>query len=119
MCGVFRALLIAVVAVSSVVPVSAGPLDGELRARGEAVLTPVRNDRRGGGRGEAQRFLPLEVVLGNVARTFPGHHLSVEGPFQRDGRWVYRIKWLTPDGRVLIVFADAESGQVLGSRGGS
>ncbi len=114
--GVFRALLIALVAAVSAVPGWAGPFDGEARARGDAVFLPVRNDRR--ERGRQPRFVPLEVVLGNVARNFPGHHLSVDGPFQRDGRWVYRIKWLTPDGRVLIVFADAESGQILGSRGG-
>ena len=65
----------------------------------------------------AGQLLPLEVVLANVAARFPGHHLAVDGPFNRDGRWIYRIKWLTPDGRVLIVFADAETGQILDVRG--
>lgn len=112
--GVVYALLIASFAAASAAPGWALPR-GEVLARGDAVLSTARNDRR---EQRAQQFVPLEVVLSNVARRFPGHHLSVEGPFQRDGRWMYRIKWLTPDGRVLIVFADAETGQVLGSRGG-
>lgn len=66
----------------------------------------------------AGRLLPLEVVLANVARSLPGHHIGVDGPYQQGGRWVYRIKWLTPDGRVIIVIADAETGQILGTRGG-
>jgi len=114
--GVLYALLIACFATASAGSGWAAPTRGEVLARADAVFVPVRNDRRG-GRGVRQ-FVPLEVVLGNVARRFPGRHLSVEGPFQRDGRWIYRIKWLTPDGQVLIVFADAETGQVLGSRGG-
>ena len=40
--------------------------------------------------------------------------LTSTGPIQQGGRWVYRIKWLTPDGRVIIIFADAETGQILG-----
>lgn len=68
--------------------------------------------------GVAQgKLLPLEVVLANVARQIPGHHIGVDGPYQQGGRWVYRIKWLTPDGRVIIVIADAETGQILGTRG--
>ncbi len=63
-------------------------------------------------------MLPLEAVLGNIARQIPGHHLDVDGPFERGGRWIYRIKWLTPDGRVLIIFADAQTGQILETRGG-
>ena len=38
------------------------------------------------------------------------------GPFPRGGRWIYRIKWLTPDRRVLIVIADAQTGQILDVR---
>lgn len=66
----------------------------------------------------AGRLLPLEAVLANVGRSIPGHHIGVDGPYQQGRRWVYRIKWLTPDGRVIIVIADAETGQILGTRGG-
>lgn len=122
MFSVVRPFLIAVIAAALALPAVAGPLAG---ARlGNDGIVQERNDGwrlRGRGlidvRQEVPNLLPLEVVLRNVAAQFPGHHLSVDGPFQRDGRWIYRIKWLTPDGRVLIVFADAQTGQVLGHRG--
>ena len=62
--------------------------------------------------------MPLEAILANIARNYPGYHIDVNGPFESDGRFVYRIKWLTPDGRVLIIIADAQTGQILGVRGG-
>jgi Peptidase propeptide and YPEB domain len=122
MFSVVRPFLIAVIAAALALPAVAGPRVG---ARlGNDGIVQERNDGwrlRGRGlidvRQEAPNLLPLEVVLRNVAAQFPGHHLSVDGPFQREGRWIYRIKWLTPDGRVLIVFADAQTGQVLGHRG--
>lgn len=120
MFSVVRPLLIAVLAAALALPVSAGPLKG-VRLSDDGFIQIQDDGGRGRGRGrgdrEAPRLLPLEVVLGNVAAQFPGHHLGVDGPARRDGRWIYRIKWLTPDGRVLIVFADAETGQVLGHRG--
>jgi len=95
-----------------------------------ARYTQVRDDgQRGWRRGDRDhdraregvtegRLLPLEAILANIARTYPGYHIGVEGPFQQGGRLVYRVKWLTPDGRVIIIFADAETGQILGQRGG-
>ena len=123
MFSVVRPFLIAVVAAALALPAVAGPL-GRVRLGDDGIVQAQDDGPRfrgrgpfGGARGEAPNLLPLEVVLGNVAAQFPGHHLGVDGPFQRDGRWIYRIKWLTPDGRVLIVFADAQTGQVLGHRG--
>lgn len=121
-----RAALIVFLAAVSVLPAWSAPR--ETRAHGgDGYLTPVGDGQRFGDnrrwRGDdhdrardgvrSGQLLPLEAVLANVARQYPGHHLNVDGPFSRDGRWIYRIKWLTPDGRVLIVFADAETGQVL------
>jgi uncharacterized membrane protein YkoI len=126
--GLIGTILIAIAVAASVVPSLAAP-------RADATRTErVRNDDgvfavadRGRGRGDHDRardgvnqgrLLPLEAVLSRIARQIPGHHLDVDGPFQRGGRWIYRIKWLTPDGRVLIIFADAETGQILETRGG-
>jgi hypothetical protein len=117
-------LLVAALAAASVLPAAAGPQKAGARVA-DAILFAQDDDGRwrgrgrgpGGGDNERVRLLPLESVLANVARQYPGHHLGVDGPFQRDGRWIYRIKWLTPEGRVLIVFADAVTGQVLGARG--
>jgi hypothetical protein len=58
-------------------------------------------------------LVPFAVVLNNIRRSFPGQLSDVQqqGPF-------YRVKWLTPDGRVLFIDADARSGQILGVSGG-
>jgi hypothetical protein len=125
-----RAALIAFVAAVSVQSAWSAPQGTIARDADDAVLTPIRDGSRygdnrrwrGGDHDRARdgvrsgQLLPLEVVLSNVARQYPGHHLNVDGPFARNGRWIYRIKWLTPDGRVMIIFADAETGQVLGQR---
>lgn len=125
--GFIGTILIAIATAASVVPAVAAPRAEIQRAE------RLRDDGsfdvadRGRGRGDHDRaregvnqgrLLPLEAVLGSIARQIPGHHLDVDGPFQRGGRWIYRIKWLTPDGRVLIIFADAETGQILETRGG-
>jgi hypothetical protein len=135
--GALRFILIAVFAAMSALPISAAPSDrahagakaAERKIDG-AVLEADNGWRgRGWRRGDRDhdrardgvmsgRLLPLEAVLANVARNYPGYHIGVEGPYQQGGRWVYRIKWLTPDGRVLFIFADAETGQILGQRGG-
>ena len=103
--GFIRSILIAALVTASVVPALAD-------RRGE------RDQERAREGVSEGRLLPLEAILGNIARTYPGYHIGVEGPFQQGGRLVYRIKWLTPDGRVIIIFADAETGQILGQRGG-
>lgn len=82
------------------------------------------NDRRNRGRGndDAQEdrrdFVPLETVLRQIERRYSGHQLSVSGPSPGGGGYVYRIKWLTDDGAVLYIIADAESGAILSVDGG-
>lgn len=64
-------------------------------------------DRRGGG--------SLDRVLPQIRRTVPGTFYDAEGPFLTpDGRATYRIKWMTPDGRIVWFTVDARSGQILG-----
>ncbi len=124
MFSVVRPLVIAVLAAALALPALADAARAAAPS-GDAGVLVAQDGGRWRGRGPfgggpqngPVQLAPLEVVLGNVAAQFPGHHLAVDGPFQRDGRWIYRIKWLTPDGRVLIVFADAQTGQVLGHRG--
>jgi uncharacterized membrane protein YkoI len=137
--GVLRSILIVMFAAMSVLTATAAPRDRAPHADRKAVVsegsvTTADNDRWRGGRfgwrrGERDhdrardgvisgRLLPLEAVLAHVARQYPGHHIGVDGPYQQGGRWVYRIKWLTPEGRVIFIFADAETGQILGQRGG-
>lgn len=65
--------------------------------------------RRG---GEAMQS--LDSIVSMIRQRFPGQLSDVQGP--SGGR--YRIKWLTPDGRVLWIDADARTGQILGVDGG-
>jgi hypothetical protein len=59
--------------------------------------------------------LPLDRVLPTVRNGRPGQFYDAEGPFpDAYGGYHYRIKWLTPDGRVIWLDADARSGRVLG-----
>jgi hypothetical protein len=66
--------------------------------------------RRGGDGG----MQSLDSIVGMIRQRFPGQVSDVQGPF--GGR--YRVKWLTPDGRVLWIDADARTGQILGVDGG-
>jgi hypothetical protein len=69
------------------------------------VFPALAQDRRGG----------LDRILPRVSRTVPGTFYDAEGPFMTpDGRATYRIKWMTPDGRIIWLTVDANSGQVMG-----
>ena len=58
---------------------------------------------------------PLDRILPNVRNGRPGQFYDAEGPFpDAYGGYHYRIKWLTPEGRVIWLDADARSGRVLG-----
>ena len=119
--NVLRSLLLAALVAGSTLPASAASGLAPRAEDGSVVVAQGfgrGRDRAPDGTRLAQ-ILPLEVVLSRVAAQLPpgSRHLAVDGPSERGGRWIYRIKWLTPDGRVLIVFADAETGQILDMRG--
>ncbi len=58
---------------------------------------------------------PLDRILPMVRNGRPGRFYDAEGPFpDAIGGYHYRIKWLTPDGRVIWLVTDARSGRVLG-----
>ena len=66
--------------------------------------------------GNAQ---PLERILPRIRREHPGQFYDAEGPFLgSDGQVHYRLKWMTPEGRVVWYDTDARTGRVLGSGGG-
>lgn len=61
-------------------------------------------------RGEVR---PLEEILAAAAAEVPGEVVELE--LEREhGRWVYELKVIAPDGRVLEVLVDAASARVLG-----
>lgn len=68
------------------------------------------------GAAQAQQApQPLDRVLPEIRRSTPGRFYDAEGPiFDADGRAHYRIKWMTPDGRIVWFDADARTGRVMG-----
>jgi hypothetical protein len=77
------------------------------------------------GEASAQRYsrdnsqaAPLERMLPQIRRDYPGTFYDAEGPFPDEmGNPHYHIKWLTPEGRVIWLDTDARTGHVLGVNG--
>lgn len=63
------------------------------------------------------RMIPLEELENRISRRTPGYRIGNPEFMMFGGRPVYRIRWRTPDGHILIVFADAETGQIIDIRG--
>lgn len=62
---------------------------------------------------------PLDRILPEIRRNHPGRFYDAEGPFiGGDGQMHYRVKWMTPEGRIVWLDTDARTGRVLGSGGG-
>jgi hypothetical protein len=57
----------------------------------------------------------LERILPQIRSRHPGKFYDAEGPYRGpDGQYHYRLKWMTPNGRVVWFDADARTGRVLG-----
>ncbi len=64
------------------------------------------------------QVVPLERVLPQIRRGYPGTFYDAEGPYPDEmGNPHYHIKWLTPEGRVIWLDTDARTGRVLGVNG--
>lgn len=62
-------------------------------------------------RDQVQR---LDQILPAIRQAHPGRFYDAQGPFEGgDGRMHYRLKWLTPDDRIIWLDADAQTGAVL------
>jgi hypothetical protein len=58
---------------------------------------------------------PLDQVLPQIRRHHPGTFYDADGPFTDEGgNPHYRLKWMTPEGRVIWLDTDARTGRVLG-----
>lgn len=95
------------------------PLVGLLLLSAAAVSGPAsaqpNRAREGVQSGEVRS---LDQILNGIRRERPGSLADVEGPFGGPyGEPHYRLKWLTPDGRVLWLDTDARTGRVLGVQG--
>lgn len=82
----------------------------------------LRADERGHGSHELARqaleqgrVLPLRTVLDKIERDYQGQALKVE--FEKDdGRFIYEIRLLQTDGRMVKLKVDAVDGRVLESK---
>ena len=58
--------------------------------------------------------LPLGTIMQRVGRRYPGRLLDANLGRGGQGRWIHRLKILTPKDRVRRLAVDAKTGQVLG-----
>lgn len=61
---------------------------------------------------QAGRIQPLEQILDSLGRDWLGEVIEVEVE-REDGRWVYEIELLGPQGQVVEFEIDAASGEIL------
>lgn len=63
---------------------------------------------------EDRRAMPLDRLLPEIRRHTPGTFYDAEGPVPGpDGNLRYRLKWMTPEGRIVWFDVDARNGRVL------
>ena len=60
-----------------------------------------------------RRLVPLETVLGQLRAREPGRQLDAGLEYQGD-RVIYRVRWMTADGRRVDYMVDAATGAILG-----
>lgn len=65
---------------------------------------------------QAGEVLPLRTILDRVARDFPGDVIETELD-DEDGEFVYEVKLISPEGRVMKVYCDARDGRVIKVKG--
>jgi hypothetical protein len=66
----------------------------------------------------AGQVQPLDRILPYVKHSHPGTFYDAEGPTMGpDGRYWYRLKWMTPEGRIVWFNTDARTGHVVGIEG--
>ena len=75
-----------------------------------AAWAPQQDEARAGVRRGAQ--VPLSLVIMTIQRRLPGRMLDA-GLENFGGRPIYRIRWLTNDGRRLDLLVDASTGAII------
>jgi uncharacterized membrane protein YkoI len=59
-----------------------------------------------------RRLMPLGVVIGQLAARVPGRQLDAGLEYQGE-RPIYRVRWMTKDGRRIDYLIDAATGAIL------
>ncbi|MFO1286686.1 MAG: PepSY domain-containing protein [Rubrivivax sp.] len=63
----------------------------------------------------AGEVMPLDALRERLRRDHAGELLELELE-REDGRWIYEVKLLQPDGRIVKLEVDARSGEVIRER---
>ncbi|HYF23911.1 MAG TPA: PepSY domain-containing protein [Caulobacteraceae bacterium] len=61
------------------------------------------------------RHVPLSQVIAQIDRRTPGRILD-SGIEYQGNRAVYRVRWVTDDGRRIDYLVDAQTGAIIGAR---
>ena len=87
------------------------------------ILLPEAGNSHRGNAGDEMRVqdnsgpsVSLKEVRRIVRRQFGGQILDTQ-LFQREGGWIYRVRVLMDDGRVIDVGVDGQTGQIIGVQG--
>ncbi|HEY3814985.1 MAG TPA: PepSY domain-containing protein [Caulobacteraceae bacterium] len=70
--------------------------------------------RGGGPYARPVGRMPLDGVISQMHRRFPGGRMLDAGIENRGGREVYRVRWATGDGRRVDYLVDAQTGAIVG-----
>jgi len=65
----------------------------------------------------AGEVMPFDALRERLRRSHPGDVLELELEREHE-RWIYEVKLLQPDGRIVKLEVDARSGEVLRERQG-
>lgn len=57
-------------------------------------------------------FMPLDQILDIVSLSHPGRLVELDLEME-NGRWVYEVELITPQGRLIEVELDAATGDIL------
>jgi len=66
---------------------------------------------------ESGEVKPLGAILKAVRQRYKGQVLDTQ-LLDLGGRWVYRVRFLTQDGKALDIGVDGKSGQIIDVQGG-
>jgi hypothetical protein len=97
-------------------PSPRGPRDGgPYGAYGPNAPPPIERDQQDMARQFVNqgRYARLDTVIGNIQRQTPGRQLNSDLDTENG---IYRVRWMTNQGRRIDYVVDAATGRILGER---
>ncbi len=107
---------LAPILLSVLVGITAAPADAAAQPFGARQSGRFSDSTR--ERVQSGEVRPLGEILNSVRRQRPGNLADVQGPnVGPSGDPQYRLKWVSPNGRVEWLDTDARTGRIIGSFG--